>query len=72
MALDLTSIKSTQVKMFLDPSHLNRSLCAGISKARFSKDMFPGNTALERSKTQDRFADDISHRLEAEAKQILI
>ena len=58
------------VESLLDPSHLNRSLCAAVSRANFSKDMFPGNTARERNKVQDRFADDISHRVQAEAHQI--
>ena len=60
------------METFLDPSHLNRSLCAAISRANFSRHMFPGDTKTVRSKTQDRFADDVSHRVEAEAKQILI
>lgn len=58
------------VESLLDPSHLNRSLCAAVSRAKFSEDMFPGNTVTERNKAQDRFADDISHRVQAEAEQI--
>ena len=55
----------------LDPPHLNRSLCSAVSRAEFSEDMFPGYTIQEKRKLQDRFADDISHRTQAEAAAIL-
>lgn len=61
-----------EMESLLDPSHLNRSLCAAVSQANFSSDMFPGNSAKERNRVQDRFADDVSHRAQAEAHHISI
>ena len=60
-----------EIEHSLDPPHLNRSLCAAMSRAKFSPDMFPGKTRREKSNLQDRFADDLSHRAQAEAAAIL-
>ena len=60
-----------EIEHSLDPPHLNRSLCAALSRAKFSPDMFPGKTRREKSNLQDRFADDLSHRAQAEAAAIL-
>ena len=59
------------IEHLLDPPHLNRSLCAAVSHAKFTKDMFPAQTKKERTKLQDRFADDVSHRAQAEAAAIM-
>ena len=62
-----TNQAGMETEHLLDPPHLNRSLCGAISRASFSPDMFPGVTQEEKSKIQNRFADDISHRAQAEA-----
>jgi hypothetical protein len=60
-----------EAEHFLDTPHLNRSLAAAISRCKFSEDMFPGNTKKEKAKVQDRFGDDLSHRVQAEADSIV-
>lgn len=70
MSASMTTKTGQQAECLLDPPHLNRSLCAAVSRAAFSEDTFPGNTKKEQKKAQDRFADDISHRAQAEANQI--
>ena len=56
---------------FLDPPHLNRSLSSAISRTQFSDNMFPGRTKKDKKKIKDRFGDDLSHRVQAEAGAIL-
>ena len=63
-----TTMRQT-TETLLDPSHLNRSLRSAVSRANSSNDTFPGNTVQEQIKVQDSFADDISHRAQAEAEQ---
>ena len=67
MMSHMQSEAGMETEHLLDPPHLNRSLCAAISRAKFSPKMFPGKRKKDRKKLQDRFADDISHRAEAEA-----
>ena len=52
----------------LDEQHLNRSLCRAVTKAAFSSQMFPAWTAARRHLLQKRFAEDVSHRVQAEIK----
>lgn len=60
----------TEIGHLLDPAHLNRSLCAAVSRATFSEGMFPGNSRNDKNKLQVHFADDISHQAQAETDVI--
>lgn len=53
-----------------DPQHLARGQRRKVITTKFSARMFPGRTAVDRSKMKTRFADDLSDRCSAEHKAI--
>ncbi|KAJ8017705.1 hypothetical protein HOLleu_44694 [Holothuria leucospilota] len=50
----------------LDEQHLNRSFCRAVSSTEFSSDMFPARTVSFKRMLQKRFAEDLSHQVQAE------
>jgi len=53
---------------YLDTRHVQNGQRRHILKQNFSASMFPGTTAIERSKMQKRFASDLSSRCDSEHK----
>lgn len=60
---DKAGVKSEHL---LDPVHLCRRMVAAFSKEQFSQQAFPGSRKDQRQKVQDKFADDVSSRAQAE------
>ena len=50
----------------LDEQHLNRALCRAATSTEFSLEMFPARTTSFKRLLQKRFAEDLSHRVQAE------
>ncbi|KAJ8023735.1 hypothetical protein HOLleu_36261 [Holothuria leucospilota] len=50
----------------LDEQHLNRALCRAVTNTEFSSEMFPGRTVNFKRLLVKRFAEDVSHRVQAE------
>ena len=62
----MKTVTGTETENMLDEQHLNRSLCRAVTNAEFSPDMFPARTISSKRLLQKRFAEDLSHRVQAE------
>ncbi|KAJ8046166.1 hypothetical protein HOLleu_04757 [Holothuria leucospilota] len=52
----------------LDEQHLKRALCRAVTYTAFSSEMFPARTVTFKRLLVKRFAEDVSHRVQAEIR----